>query len=214
MRTDLLSYLFSFVWPVAFLLLVCCFVPCPRGWRAHPGRRFAAMTVLAVGIVLIPVGGLPLGRWFTGLCANFSLPLLALMATVVGRRVFGAELLGKNGRHASTWFGVVSGGVLYPMAMGLGSADPYEAGWSFSWLFVGTGALAALLLWRGNRFGLVLFSAIGAWHLGLLESDNYWDYLVDPVSFVVSLAMGAAYLARAFRRTDSDRREVEAPVLT
>ena len=200
MRTDLLPYLFSFVWPAALLLLVFCFVPRRRGLRARPGRWFAVMTALAAGIVVIPVGGLPLGRWFTGLCANFSLPLLALTAAVIGRRAFDAELLGKNGMRAALWFGAVAGCILFPMALGLGSFDPYLLGWNFSWLFVGSGALAALLLWRGNRFGLVLLSAIAAYHLGLLESDNYWDYLVDPVYFFISLAAVCLQWSRSFRR--------------
>ena len=187
MRTEILPYLFSFVWPVAFLLLAFCFVPRRRQVQARRGGWFAAMAVLSVGIVLSPVGGLPLGRWFTGLCANFSLPLLALVASAIGRRVFNVELLGGNGTRAAIWFGVAAGLLVYPMVLGLGPFDPYSLGWSFSWLFAGTGALTALLLWRGNRFGFVLLCAIIAYHLGLLESDNYWDYLVDPVYTVVSL---------------------------
>ena len=73
------------------------------------------------------------------------------------------------------------------MALGLGSVDPYEWGWQFSPLFVVMGVLTAWLLWRGYRFGLVLLIAGAAFHLRLLESTNYWDYLLDPVYFVVSI---------------------------
>lgn len=192
MRTDLLPYLFSYVWPVAFLLLIFCL--------ATRWRWFAAMTVLAIGIVLIPVNGLPLGRWFIGLCANFSLPLLALIASIIGRRIFNVELLGKNGNRAAMWFGAIAGVVLYPMALGLGPVDPYALGWRFSWLFAGTGALTMLLLWRGNRFGLVLLAAIITYHLGLLESENYWDYLVDPIYFLISLTIGSWQIFRRIKR--------------
>lgn len=186
MRTDLLPYLFSFIWPAAILLLVFCFVARPR---RHPGIWLVVGAALAVGIVVFPVGGLPLGRWFTGLCANFSLPLLALIAAVIARRVFRVELLGKGGTRDAMWFGAVAGVMLYPMALGLGPVDPYALGWSFGWLFAATGTLTAICLWRGNRFGAVLLSAIAAYHLHLLESDNYWDYLVDPVYFLISLAL-------------------------
>lgn len=187
MSTDFPRYLFSFVWPVAFLMLLFCVVFRPRRLRRHPGGWLFGMGVLAMGIVWFPVGGLPLGRWFTGLSANFSLPLLALIADAIGRRVCNAELLGQNGTRAATGFGAVAGILLYPMALGLGPVDPYALGWSFGWLFAATGALTATWLWRGNRFGLVLLAAIVAYDLRLQESNNYWDYLVDPVYFLISL---------------------------
>ena len=190
MSTDLPAYLFSFVWPTAALLLLSCFV-----FRARipprPARSFSIATLCAAAIVCLPLGGIPLGRWFTGLCANFSLPLLALIADLLGRRVFGTDLLEKKGRRAAAWFGAIAGVVLYPMALGIGKLDPYVSGWFFSWLFAVAGVLTALLLLRGNRFGLALLAAIAAFHLHLLESDNYWDYLVDPVYFTVSAVLVA-----------------------
>jgi len=203
MRSDFLPFLFSFVWPAAFLVLLFSFVPRPRRLQAHLGVWLAAMIALAAGIVSIPVGGLPLGRWFTGLCANLSLPLLAWIASAIGRRMFNVDLLGEEGRRAAVGFGVAAGGALYPMALGLGGVDPYSAGWSFSWLFAGTGALTALLLWRANRFGLVLLAAVAAYHLGLLESENYWDYLVDPLYFVASLVGVGRLTVHALRRRES-----------
>lgn len=200
MRTEILPFLFSFVWPAAILLLVFYCVPYRREMAVRQRRWFPIMAALAVGIMVIPVGGLPLGRWFTGVCANFSMPLLALIASVIARRVFNADLLDKNGMRTALWFGAVAGCILFPMALGLGSIDPYSLGWNFSALFVITGALTTLLLWLGNRFGLVLLSAIVAYHLGLLESDNYWDYLVDPVYFLISLATVARASLRRIRR--------------
>lgn len=197
MNNDMLPYLFSFIWPASLLLLIFCFVPRRGGLATREPGRFAIMTVLAIAIVVIPVGGIPLGRWLTGLCANFSLPLLALIADAIARKTFKVELLGKNGMNAALAFGALAGAVLYPMALGLGAFDPYSLGWSFSALFVISGALTAVLLWLGNRFGLVLLCAVAAYHLGLLESDNYWDYLVDPVFFLISLL---AVIRRLFRR--------------
>jgi hypothetical protein len=84
-------------------------------------------------------------------------------------------------------FGAVAGLALYPLALGWGRFDPYEWGWSFSPLFVVSAALSVILLWKQNRFGLLLLLAILAYSLRLLESANYWDYLLDPVYCVVSM---------------------------
>jgi hypothetical protein len=213
MTTGLIPYVFSFVWPTAFLLLAFSFVPRRHRVPARPAAGFAAMLAIALAVSLIPVGGIPLGRWLTGVCSNFSLPLLALLTGGIGRRIFRTNWLGARGTRAALWFGAAAGGLLYPMAMGLGGMDSYAAGWNFSWLFAGTGALAMLLIWRGNKFGLVLLSAIAAYHLGLLESDNYWDYLVDPVYFLVSLGALVRQGLRGFRRR-TGRVPGQGPVTT
>ena len=87
---------------------------------------------------------------------------------------------------------------LYPLALGWGSFDPYEWGWSFSPLFVAVAVMTALLAWKQNRFCLPLLLAIAAYHLRLQESANYWDYLLDPVYCLVSIiALAWQTLARA-----------------
>ena len=41
---------------------------------------------------------------------------------------------------------------------------------------------------RNNAFGIVLLAAGGFWQLGCLESDNAWDYLIDPIYWLLSIA--------------------------
>jgi len=90
--------------------------------------------------------------------------------------------------------------MLYPLALGWGKFDPYGWGWYFSPLFLAGATLTGLLVWRNNRFGLLLLLSILAFHLRLLESTNYWDYLLDPVYCLVSVfALGRRLIAR-FRR--------------
>ena len=78
---------------------------------------------------------------------------------------------------------------LYPLALGLGSFDPYEWGWHFSPLFVIVAALTVWLTWKQNRFGFLLLLAAVAFHLRLLESTNYWDYVLDPIYCLVSFVV-------------------------
>jgi hypothetical protein len=192
MNAEARAYAFSFVWPVALLLLAALRVIPPKSRRA----AFAPLLLVAIGVALIPVRGIALGRWLTGVNANFSLPLLALLASAISRLAFRLDLLRQEGTRAALSFSLGAGIVLYPAALGWGRVDPYLAGWGFSWLFAVTGTLCALLLWRGNRFGIVLLCAIAAHHLRLQESDNYWDCLVDPASFLTALVL---LLPRVFR---------------
>jgi MFS family permease len=154
----------------------------PRGWKWCLGLALASF-----GLLLIPVGGLPLARWLAGIADHWSIPLTALLLSNFGHRFLGIELLRHQDRQAAGIFGVVAGVVLYPLALGLGPVDPFSLGWYFGPLFAGMAVVTAFLLWKGNRFGVVLVLAISAWQLGVPESANYWDCLVDPIYFLVSL---------------------------
>ena len=165
-------------------------VPPLRGWTL-----LAVTGAIAAVVLLVPVQGLVVARWVAGLNANFSIPLTVMLAVIVWERVFERSLLSEP-EWATAWsFGAIGGLALYPMALGLGSFDPYEWGWPFSPLFVAIGALTVVLVWTQNRFGFLLVLAAVAFQLRLLESTNYWDYLLDPVYSLVSIVwLGSGFV--------------------
>ena len=147
-------------------------------------------------MTITPVGGLPLARWLISFNANFSITLTAALLCKIVEDFSGIRLLDEKAFLTCWGFSITAGVILYPMALGLGRFDPYPAGWAFSWLFVGMCAFTATLLAMKNRFALVLMADIFAYNLGLLESTNLWDYLVDPFLVLVSCTA----LARRFLR--------------
>jgi hypothetical protein len=171
-----------------------------RGWML-----LAASGAIAAVVMLIPIQGLVVARWIAGLNANFSIPLTVMLALIVWENVFEHSILSERERSTAWGFGAAGGLALYPMALGLGSFDPYAWGWPFSPLFVVIGALTAWLIWRGNRFGFVLLLAAAAFQLRLLESANYWDYLLDPIYSLVSLGWFAARLVPSTRSSFTKR---------
>lgn len=190
-----------------WLAVMWCLVHVVQSLRL--GLRGVALLVVtgAIGaaVLLVPIQGLVVARWVAGLNANFSVPLTALVAASVWERVFGRPLLSER-EWATAWlFGAVGGLALYPMALGLGGFDPYEWGWPFSPLFIVAGALTAWLIWRRNRFGIVLLLAVFAYQLELLESANYWDYLLDPIYSLVSIGWLAGRLAASTRTSLTKR---------
>ena len=155
-----------------------------QGWRALLGFGLAS-----AAIVFLPVGGIPLGRWVAGLSLPPSLPLLGLLAGQVWRNLFDDELFGPEDRHAAWVFGALAGTFLYPLAMGLGSFDPYALGWNWTVLFPVTALLTIYLIRRQNHFAFLLLASIIAYDLHWLESPNFWDYLVDPVYWLISVCL-------------------------
>jgi hypothetical protein len=54
-------------------------------------------------------------------------------------------------------------------------------------LYGGVAVTAGFLVWRGNRFGWVLVTAAAAYLARWQESNNFWDYLLDPLFGAASL---------------------------
>ncbi|MFZ4482848.1 MAG: hypothetical protein ACOYOL_02570 [Chthoniobacterales bacterium] len=188
-----------------FLLLLWLFqrVSGLRGWSG-----FVLAAVLAVGALLVPWFGPPLSAWSAGLSANFSVIMAGLLFVAIAERTTGRPIF-QRGEWKTAWiFGSVASWALYPSALGLGppNFDSYALGWP--WLFWGQsfvlfGAVtltAAFLLWRGNRFGYLLLLTLAGYALGFQESDNLWDYLLDPVFGAVALLAGLRLIVLRLRQ--------------
>jgi len=132
-------------------------------------------------LTLVPIAGIPLGRWLHGLGQTFSIPFLVILLDLVITPAGARSWLDRPARRAAAWWGAAAALLLYPAALGAGSFDPYALGWNDPGVAAAAAAGGAVLALLGNAFGTVLLAAGAAWHLGLLESDNAWDYLVDPV---------------------------------
>ena len=191
---------FSFVFP--FLLIMALLqggaglFGTLRGWRPT-----LILGLISAFIAVAPVGGLPLARWMISFNANFSISLTAILFYKVLEITFGVKLLDKNALLTCWVFSLTAGVILYPMALGLGRFDPYQAGWGFSWLFVVVCGVTIFLLIMKNRFAVVLIAAILAHNLHLLESTNLWDYLVDPFMVLVScIALSSRFLRKLSNR--------------
>ncbi len=209
----MITFAFSFFLP--FLLAMYTVQSAGRlfGKNLCGSRPTLVLGTLSALIVVIPLGGLPLARWLISINANFSISLTALVFGKVWENAAGIRLLDRKAILSSSMFGLTVGLALYPMALGLGRLDPYEFGWSFSWLFVLLMVITVILLFTKNRFGIVLVACILGYDLQLLESPNLWDYLVDPFFVLISGVILGGWLIRGVRRMRSHgRTECRTPL--
>lgn len=176
---------------VGLFLLVLWII---QRWR--PGWAWFLVAALgAIVLSVIPFFGHPPRFWLSGLTPNMSVPLLVLLAVSILQRAGGVPLWRPQEWRAAWIFGAVASLALYPSALGLGlrNFDAYSLGWPWlasgaSLVLFGAVALAAgVLIWRGNRFGWILVAAAAAYLVRLQESNNFWDYLLDPLFGAVSL---------------------------
>lgn len=149
---------------------------------------YAGAAIISVFLVLLPLRAIPLGRWVVGLNFSPSIPLLCFLADHLVKGFTGNELFAGKDRMAGWIFGALAGSILYPLSMGLGSFDPYALGWGWTALFPIVAVLTIFLIWKQNRVGFALLLSIVAYDLHCLESPNFWDYLIDPLYWLVGLA--------------------------
>ncbi len=165
------------------------------GLRGYVKTAVAGLAALAA--VWFPWFGHALPFWSASLSANFSVIMAVLLVVSIHDRASDRQLFRKRDWRAAWIFGAVAALLLYPSALGLGprNFDSYALGWPWLFwgqsfgLFAGTGLAAGLLIWRGNRFGYAVLLALLGYIAGLQESENLWDYLLDPVYGAVALVM-------------------------
>lgn len=147
--------------------------------RWPPRVRHGAILV-ALGLAWLPLGALDLTGHLHAYTGALSLTSLGLLVHYLGRRWYRQELFQEGERTRLGWLLAGTALVLYPLALGLGSWDPYALGFNGPGLALLLGLLAALMQWRGqSRLAWLLLAVLWAWGLGLGPSDNLWDYLLD-----------------------------------
>jgi hypothetical protein len=189
---------------VALVLVLWVLLWKMAGRDRRPTAVKLGLGLVVLAISLVPVNGLPLWRSIFAVWGNPSVPFVALATATLLQWRSGLMLLSAADRRVIWGFGAIVGTVLYFHPLLPGGWDLYALGWDER-LFVGAVVIAAiLLLARGQRVGAVLLLVLLAMVAGALESRNGWDYLVDPVFWLIGVGVtlkGA--MTRLFRPRQS-----------
>lgn len=166
-------------------------------------KRLLAIVLIAVAL-LLPIGDITPLLYLRGVFGDFSVThTLWALATFVNhvtarplvplpvrQKVFLCLLL------------LPTAAVFYPSALGAVDLDAYRFGFHPQ-AMLGVLAVIALLCWMIRQYLAVIAIAASvlAWSQQLLESNNLWDYLLDPLLVlycaVWCLVMVILELARA-----------------
>jgi hypothetical protein len=172
--------------------------------RLKPTRRTRVMKVLigiaTVCLLFVPLGGLPLWSRAFSVYPNPSLPLLGIVCAALWQRLLGIAVF-KSADWRAVWvFGATAGTLLYLNPMIFGAVDLYYWGWdrvSAIWMLA---AVAFVMLAVGSRLGVLLLAALIAYAVNALESQNSWDYIMDPFYWLISVGvLGKRFFLRALR---------------
>jgi hypothetical protein len=183
-----------------------------------PAKISLAIALLI--LILVPIGGLSAAEFVRGVTGDFSVTSLVLLTLFLflprpisgGRADMGAETLLYHranfrpsrppARGKLLMIIVLSALVLYPFALGIGTFDPYRLGFGNLWFISGL-LLIAVFAWF-EQYTLIALSialAVLAWSIGWYESNNLWNYLIDPwVSIYALIALVRKSFSRTYRQ--------------
>lgn len=195
------------LWSSQLGLALGILVLLPLRNRSRSLQLAVLLALLALG--LVPVQGLPLVAYPRALVPELSIVALVALGWVALVRAGLAQPLPASQRVTLYLLFGALGLLLYPAALGLGPLDPYGWGYGPRTMLVVLGLLALLLLYLGHRLAVAMLAlATLAFALGLLASENYWDYLLDPLvviyCWLALLVAGARRLWSARSRPLAD----------
>ena len=150
--------------------------------------RLAVLLGVVFVLSLIPFGTMPIAAYVRGVSGDLSITTLVLLWCALLRPWCSSTKC--NNRFALLILIALTALALYPMALGIGAYDPYRLGYGDP-LFIAALLLLALLAWlrRFSIIALCIAFATLAWVVGWYESDNLWDYLLDPFVSIYALAV-------------------------
>jgi hypothetical protein len=139
-------------------------------------------------VLFVPLDGIALAGHLRGLWGDLSITSLVILTLYV---VAPHALPDRPARIWSVLLTLLVAVPLYgPFVLPIPrmQRDAYWLGWHpqslLQLLAIGAGIAAMTSRWR-PRWMLVLSIALGSYAVGLLESTNLWDYLVDPLLLLI-----------------------------
>ena len=162
--------------------------------RLRRGQK-AGLALAIFAVLALPLGGLSGIEFVRGVSGDLSITTLLLLVVLAN-----GGMLSIGQKYRVLFLVAVGAVALYPFALGLGMTDTYRLGFGNVWFLAGL-LLVALLAWMRQcpvvAAGIAL--AVLAWSIGWYESNNLWDYLLDPwvaIYATVALLRQAVLLLR------------------
>jgi hypothetical protein len=178
-------------------------------------RRWRPWLLPALALVsFISVNDLPLAAYVRSFTDDLAITTLVLLGWASLLRLGVVKPLPVLKRAQLLGLFVLLAAVLYPATMGLTYVDPYRWGFNPRPMIVCIGLAALALLWLRNALAVWML-ALGtlAFALRLKASENYWDYLIDPLLVGYCLLAGITLVIQTVWQRFRSAPTVAAPSL-
>jgi MFS family permease len=154
-----------------------------------PAWRAAFGIAGVLGALLIAISTRSVLEWTASAVERPSPPGLLLLVVLAIATITNRQLAISAEFRFGTLMLAVAGLVLYPAAVGFLDYDSYVLGYSGYLLPAAIAVVLAYAIYRGYFIiALALNAAIFAFLFGARQSLNLWDYVVDPVAWIIATA--------------------------
>lgn len=161
---------------VSFAMIIFLVLPSfglPRTWRI-------ALLAALLAASFISLDGLSLAAYLRSYIDDLAITSLVFMAWGCLRRL--DILPPARGKTGVLILFAAMALVLYPATLGMSDLDPYRFGYSPRPMLIFVAVLTLGLFYLRNGLAVVMLAcATLAFIAGIKPSQNYWDYLVDPL---------------------------------
>jgi len=143
-------------------------------------------TLLLV-LIFVPFLRLSIAEYSLSLVPNFSVGSIAIFTGVLWKRITGKTLLSQRDFNLFCLWNTLLALCLYISSLSLIDFDLYYLGYDFSMWFIMVAMLTTFLVWLQNPLFYIFIAYIIAFNLGLSFTNNFFDYIIDPVAVIISL---------------------------
>lgn len=171
-----------------------------------PVIRLGVGLAAVAASLCIGIGPRSLFTWTVSAVERPSFPGFVLLAVLAISTTAGWRVSTSAEYRFATLVLAVAGIALYPAATGLINADPYVIGYSGYVLPAAIAIVVAYAIWRGYFITAVALNvAVAAFLLGAGVSRNLWDYIMDPVAWIIGcgawIALAIGFTIRLIKPT-------------
>jgi hypothetical protein len=168
----------------------------PAFHRGSTARRFLLMGIFIL-MLLVPLRPVSVAVYIRSVIGDLSIPTLVILFLLIVEKIFSKSPFPRKHVELFSLWSLPVILLFYPMALGLGRYDPYSLGFGSPYL-LGIAFAFTLLAWAANRLliSFVLSLSVFCYAIGWYESNNLWDYLIDPVLGIYGLSIGVKRLFR------------------
>jgi hypothetical protein len=162
---------------VSFAMIIFLVLPSfglNRNWRI-------ALLAALLAASFMPLEGLSLAAHMRSYIDDLAITSLVFMAWGCLRRLGFLPAARRDKAGVLIMFALLAL-VLYPATLGLTDLDPYRLGYNPRPMLIVFALLTLGLFYLRNSLAVVMLaSATLAFIAGIKPSQNYWDYLIDPL---------------------------------
>lgn len=143
--------------------------------------------IIAFIIAWVPVNGLFIAGYSRGAVGDLSLSTMILIFIYILRSLFGLKISAFKNAGFPAFIVFFTGIFFYPLAQGLFMVDPYGMAYNPRILSIFLFAIALIAWYLKNYLTVAcICAAVTGYLFRIFESDNLWDYILDPVIFIIA----------------------------